>query len=96
MKILVRIRKSRNQDDTIILRKHYGWTVKHEDIPHFKIFFFLTGECWSAENGDDTYYKDKSVSTCVNKCYQPCRCYDSICVGMGYTNYVYRVTTGEN
>ncbi|CAB4004130.1 Hypothetical predicted protein [Paramuricea clavata] len=55
----------------------------------------IPGECWSGKEGDVTYYRDGKTSTCVNKCYEQCHNYDPFCTGMGFTNFVYRVTTTD-
>ena len=55
----------------------------------------ISGECWSGAGADVKYYTDGTTDTCVNKCYEPCRNSDRFCTGKGYTNFVYRVTTGK-
>ncbi|KAJ7394272.1 hypothetical protein OS493_000074 [Desmophyllum pertusum] len=54
------------------------------------------GECWSGENAAQTYDRDGRSDQCemaVNNKLEPCNGdSDETCTGVGWTNYVYRIT----
>lgn len=49
------------------------------------------GECWSGQNGHETYFQDGGSSNCIDQCYAPCTRYREFCSGQNFANYVYRI-----
>ena len=54
--------------------------------------FITTGECWSGDNGENTFAKDGPSNFCTDQCYQPCQPYSEFCVGGNFANYVYKIS----
>ncbi|XP_078346505.1 uncharacterized protein LOC144631811 [Oculina patagonica] len=53
------------------------------------------GECWSGENGHNTFALDGPHQACTDQCYQPCQHYSKFCVGQNFANYVYKIKNEE-
>jgi len=56
---------------------------------YFAIQFW--GECWSGKEADVHYHRNGVSDHCRDEDFKKCRCNSYNCVGMAYTNYVYRI-----
>ena len=51
------------------------------------------GECWAGPEAGDTYFRngEKDYKNCIKSGYKPCEPGDKNCIGIQYTNYVYKL-----
>jgi len=55
---------------------------------YFAIQFW--GECWTGTDADVHFARNGVSTNCRDEYFKPCTCNSYICVGMAYTNYVYK------
>ncbi|XP_031550039.1 uncharacterized protein LOC116287487 isoform X2 [Actinia tenebrosa] len=68
---------------------------KAKSLGHTTFGVQYYGECWTGNNADYTYDRDKSSKNCIDKCYEPCKPYEKYCSGKQFANYVYRLSGPE-
>lgn len=63
--------------------------AKKRGDTYFAIQFW--GECWSGKEGEVNFNRNGNSFKCRDENFHDCRCNAYICVGMAYTNYVYKL-----
>ncbi|XP_066936875.1 uncharacterized protein [Clytia hemisphaerica] len=82
----------------------HNWNTYHKEFicrcaakaKELNYAFFSTqfyGECWSGPEAGDTYFRngEKSYDNCIGNDYQPCKEGEKNCIGIQYTNYVFKL-----
>lgn len=59
------------------------------------LFLFSSGECWSGDNGLNTFAMDGPTQSCTDQCYEPCKPYSKLCVGQNFANFVYKISKSK-
>lgn len=63
--------------------------AKKRGDDYFAIQFW--GECWSGKESEVNFNRNGNSFKCKDEHFHECRCNSYICVGMAYTNYVYKL-----
>lgn len=67
--------------------------AQEKGMTFFGLQFY--GECWSGDDGHNTFALDGLHKACTDQCYQPCRRYSKFCVGQNFANYVYKIKSDK-
>ncbi|KAK3699309.1 hypothetical protein QZH41_018420 [Actinostola sp. cb2023] len=63
--------------------------ANHKGYTYFSLQNY--GECWSGKDANSTYADDGPSTTCIGAGYERCGGGDTLCTGVGYSNFVYMV-----